>query len=74
MKIRNGNKYDKTLMLKEMLARSKVKFIPMCYSEGHADASFYIEDVEAAKAVKVNIFFDCKKFQLLIFLICYILG
>jgi len=52
MKIRNGNKYDKTLMLKEMLARSKVKFIPMCYSEGHADASFYIEDVESAKAVK----------------------
>ena len=44
-------------MLKEMLARSKVKFIPMCYSEGHADASYYIEDIEAAKAVKVSLFY-----------------
>jgi len=52
MKIRNGNKYDKTPMLKEMLARSKVKFIPLCYQENQSDASFFIEDVEAAKAVK----------------------
>jgi nuclear RNA export factor len=52
MRIRNGNKYDKTLMLKEMINRSKVKFIPLCYSENQSDSSFFIEDVEAAKAVK----------------------
>jgi len=52
MKIRNGQKYDKTLMLKEMLSRSKVVFAPLCYEQRQAYSAFYVDDVEAAKALR----------------------
>ena len=31
--LKNGTKYDKITLLKELLAKSNIKFIPMCYSK-----------------------------------------
>ena len=31
--LKNGTKYDKITLLTELLAKSNIKFIPMCYSK-----------------------------------------
>ena len=42
-----------------MLSRSKVVFAPLCYEERQAHSAFYVDDIEAAKALRVSIRF-CK--------------
>jgi len=50
--IRNGAKYDKALILKELLQRSAVKFVPICFQVVHSNACFYVEEQEAGRAIK----------------------
>jgi len=50
--IRNGAKYDKMLMLKELVNRSAVKFVPLCFQATSQNAQFYVEEPEAARAIK----------------------
>lgn len=52
MVLRNGTKYDKITLLKELLARSEVKFIPICYSKQGMNTFFYIEDQGAVRSLK----------------------
>ena len=50
--LKNGAKYDKMMLLKELLNRANVKFIPICYSKQGTNTFFYLEDQGAAKALK----------------------
>jgi len=50
--IKNGTKYDKVMLLKELLARCSVKFIPICYTKQAMNTYFYLEDQTAARALK----------------------
>jgi len=50
--LRNGAKYDKVYLLKELLARSSVKFVPICYQTIKNNAIFFVEEQEAGKAIK----------------------
>jgi len=50
--IRNGAKYDKMLMLKELVARSAVKFVPICFQAINQNATFFVEEQEAGRAIK----------------------
>jgi nuclear RNA export factor len=52
MTLRNGAKYDKMLLLKEILQRSAVKFVPICYQAGNTNSTFFIEEPAAARAIK----------------------
>ena len=52
--LRNGAKYDKLYLLKELLQKSAVKFIPICYQASSNNSSFFVEDPAAARAVKVG--------------------
>ena len=53
--IRNGAKYDKVTLLRELVQRAAVKFIPICYMTAGQNSSFFVEDTEAARAIKVNL-------------------
>ena len=53
--LRNGSKYDKVYLLKELLARSSVKFVPICYQVVNNNSVFYVEEQEASRALKVVI-------------------
>ena len=48
----NGTKYDKIVLLKELLNKSNIKFIPICYSKQGMNTYFYLEDQTAAQALK----------------------
>jgi len=50
--LKNGSKYDKIMLLKELLARTNIKFIPICYTKQGMNTFFYLEDQSAAKALK----------------------
>ena len=50
--LKNGTKYDKIALLKELLARCTVKFIPICYNKQGMNTFFYLEDQTAARALK----------------------
>jgi len=50
--LRNGSKYDKVYLLKELLARSSVKFVPICYQVVNNNSVFYVEEQEASRALK----------------------
>lgn len=50
--LKNGTKYDKIVLLKELLARTETKFIPICYSKQGVNTQFYLEDGAAARALK----------------------
>ena len=50
--LKNGSKYDKIVLLKELLARTNIKFIPICYTKQGMNTFFYLEDQTAAKALK----------------------
>ena len=50
--LKNGSKYDKIALLKELLARANLKFIPICYTKLGMNTFFYLEDQAAAKALK----------------------
>jgi len=50
--LKNGTKYDKIALLKELLARCSVKFIPICYNKQAMNTYFYLEDQTAARALK----------------------
>ena len=50
--LKNGTKYDKIVLLKELLARSETKFIPICYSKQGINTQFYLEDAAAARALR----------------------
>ena len=50
--LKNGSKYDKMMLLKELLNRSNTKFIPICYTKSGNNTFFYLEDQTAAKALK----------------------
>ena len=50
--LKNGSKYDKIALLKQLLARSNLKFIPICYTKLGMNTFFYLEDQTAAKALK----------------------
>ena len=52
--LRNGAKYDKMFLLKELLQKSAVKFLPICYQANNNNSTFYIEDSAAARAIKVS--------------------
>ncbi len=52
--LRNAAKYDKITLLRELVQRSAVKFVPICYSTSGPNSFFYVEDAEAARALKVN--------------------
>jgi hypothetical protein len=52
--LRNAAKYDKITLLRELVQRSSVKFVPICYSTSGPNSFFYVEDAEAARALKVN--------------------
>jgi len=49
--LKNGTKYDKIVLLKELIARCSVKFIPICYNKQGMNTYFYIEDQTAARAL-----------------------
>ena len=40
--IKNGTKYDKIALLKELLARCSVKFIPICCNQQSMNAYFLL--------------------------------
>ena len=40
------------MLLKELLARSETKFIPICYSKQGANTQFHLEDAAAARALR----------------------
>jgi len=50
--LKNGTKYDKIVLLKELLARSETKFIPICYSKQGINTYFHLEDAAAARALR----------------------
>lgn len=50
--LRNGAKYDKIFLLKELVRRSTVKFVPICYQTNNNNATFFVEDPEAGRAIK----------------------
>lgn len=50
--LRNGTKYDKIALLKELLSKCNIKFIPLCYSKQGMNTYFYLEDPAAARALK----------------------
>merc|ERR1719220_633622 len=50
--LKNGTKYDKIVLLKELLARTETKFIPICYSKQGANTQFHLEDGAAARALR----------------------
>ena len=50
--LKNGTKYDKIVLLKELLNKSNIKFIPICYSKQGMNTYFYLEDQSAAHALK----------------------
>lgn len=50
--LKNGHKYEKIALLKELLARCSVKFIPICYTKQAMNTYFYLEDQTAARALK----------------------
>ena len=50
--LKNGSKYEKITLLKELLARTNIKFIPICYTKQGMNTFFYLEDQTAAKALK----------------------
>ena len=56
--LRNGANYDKMWLLKELVARCSVKFIPICYQEVNHNAMFYVEEQDAGKALKVSFFLN----------------
>jgi len=49
--LKNGTKYDKIPLLKELIARCSVKFIPICYNKQGMNTHFYLEDQAAARAL-----------------------
>jgi len=49
--LKNGTKYDKIVLLKELIARCSVKFIPICYNKQGMNTHFYLEDQTAARAL-----------------------
>lgn len=53
--LRNGAKYDKIYLLKELVQKSAVKFTPICYQTNNTNnnATFFVEDLEAGRAIKV---------------------
>ena len=50
--LKNGSKYDKIVLLKELLARTNIKFIPICYTKQAMNTYFYLEDQAAARALR----------------------
>lgn len=50
--LKNGSKYDKIMLLKELLARANIKFIPICYTKQGMNTFFYLEDQAASKALR----------------------
>lgn len=50
--LKNGTKYDKIVLLKELLAKCSIKFIPICYTKQAMNTFFYLEDQTAARALK----------------------
>jgi len=50
--LKHGTKYDKIPLLKALLARCSVKFIPICYTKQGMNTLFYLEDQTAARALK----------------------
>ena len=50
--LKNGTRYDKLMLLKELLNKANIKFIPICYSKKGMDTYFFLEDQAAAKALK----------------------
>ena len=54
--LKNGAKYDKIFMLKELVQRSSVKFVPICYltNNNNNNATFFVEEQEAGRAIKVT--------------------
>jgi len=50
--LKNGSKYDKIVLLKELLAKSNTKFIPICYTKQGMNTYFFLEDGQAARALK----------------------
>ena len=52
MTLRNGSKYDKMALLRELTSKSRLPFTPICYTKNGINTLFYIEDQPAAKALK----------------------
>jgi len=50
--LKNGTKYDKIALLKELLAKSEHKFMPICYSKQGINTFFYLEDEAAARSLR----------------------
>jgi len=50
--LKNGTKYDKITLLKILLDKCSVKFIPICYNKQAMNTYFYLEDQTAARALK----------------------
>ena len=50
--LKNRTKFDKIALVKELLARSDTKFLPICFSELDVNSQFYVEDRGAAQALK----------------------
>jgi len=50
--LRNGSKYDKMALLRELTSKSRLPFTPICYTKNGINTLFYIEDQPAAKALK----------------------
>lgn len=50
--LRNGSKYDKMALLRELTSKSRLPFTPICYTKNGINTLFYIEDQSAAKALK----------------------
>ena len=50
--LKNRTKFDKIAIVKELLARSDSKFLPICFSELDVNSQFYVEDRGAAQALK----------------------
>jgi len=50
--VKNGGKYDRQTLLKVMIQRSAIKFVPLVFETRNNFASFYVEDAQTADAIK----------------------
>ena len=50
--LKNGSKYDKIRLLKQLLSKCPLPFIPIAYNKKGMNTEFFLEDQAAARALK----------------------
>lgn len=50
--LRHGAKYDQMKLLKDLMSKCPVKIVPLCYDTKSGSSHFYVENQEAANAIR----------------------